>query len=117
MENTGSTELGTVRIHKDAIYSIAESAALEVEGVSRIGPSINRLFDALGIKTKQGVKVDIDDANEVKIKVFVIVKYGHHLSDVANKVQESIRQAIEKMTDLNLREVNVDIKGMENVKK
>jgi len=37
MEKNSKLEVGTVKIHKDVIASIAEIAVSEIEGVKRVG--------------------------------------------------------------------------------
>lgn len=116
MRKTEKTELGVLRIHKDVIGSIAKNATLEIEGASRLSASsVDKFLELAGFNTTPGIKVEIDDANEVKISIDLIVKYGFHLSEVSHLVQKNVRKAIEKMTDLTLREVDVDIKGIDSL--
>jgi uncharacterized alkaline shock family protein YloU len=116
MRHSNKTEFGTVKIHKEAISAIAEAAALEVQGVARLGEPAFKILEQLPFK-KRGVKVEIEDSNDVRITIFVIAKYGYHLSEVAQSVQDSVRKAIDQFTDLNLREINIDIKGIDNPQK
>ena len=115
MQDGTTTDLGKIRIHKKVIASVASIATEEIEGVLRIGGDLKSgLYDILGKKSNSaGITVDFDKNGDVVINVPVVVKYGVSLSGVANKVQESVKSSVEKMTDLTLRDINVDIQAVE----
>lgn len=108
------TELGTVRIYKNVIASIAAISALEIEGVKRIGGDLkSAILDSLGRKTVSAIKVDFDKANYVKLEIPLIIKYGFNIPDIASRVQENIRNALEKMTSLSIKDININVQGIE----
>ena len=113
MKNT-KTDLGSIRIHQDAISSIAYNAATQTEGVASIGTSLtSRIYCLLGKKNKSVITVEIDKNNEISIEVPVIVKYGVYIPDLAAKVQDNVSAALEKMTDCVIKNINVNIQGIE----
>src|SRR3989338_5233280 len=93
------TDLGVIKLHKEVISSIANLAAQEVEGVHGLQPNmLSSLAELFGRKSyDRGVKVELGEA-DAKITLFVIVKYGVNIPDVASALQENVKQAIEKMT-------------------
>jgi uncharacterized alkaline shock family protein YloU len=108
------TDLGAVKIHKDVIASIASLASLEVEGVKKIGGDFKAsIYELLGRKQQRGIGVEIDRNNEVRLNVPVVVKYGYNVTDIARSVQESIQQSLEKMTNLTIKEINVNVQRIE----
>ena len=108
------TDLGTVRIHKNVIASIAQIAALEIEGVKRIGGDFKSgLLELIGQKSFSVIKVEIDKNNEVRLEIPIVIKYGFNIPDIANKTQENIRNALEKMTNLSIKDININIQGIE----
>ncbi|MDP2943718.1 MAG: Asp23/Gls24 family envelope stress response protein [Candidatus Omnitrophota bacterium] len=108
------SELGIIKIHKKVIASIASLASMETEGVRRVGGNIKtNLYELIGQKGLSGIKVDIDKNGEVKLEVPLIVKYGFNIPEVANKTQENIHRALEKMTNLVIRDININIQGIE----
>ena len=108
------TDLGTIRIHKNVIASIASLAALEIEGVKKIGGDFRTgVMELIGKPNPSAIKVNLDKNDEVKLEVPLVIKYGFNLPDIANKVQENIRSALEKMTNLNIRDININIQGIE----
>ncbi|WP_422486733.1 Asp23/Gls24 family envelope stress response protein [Gudongella sp. DL1XJH-153] len=110
-------ENGSIQISNDVIATIAGTAAMEVEGV--VGMSSNLaggISELLGKKNPgKGVKVDIRD-KEVSVEMHLLLEYGAKLNDVGLKVQEETKKAIENMTDLSVKTVNVHVDGISRTK-
>lgn len=107
-------ELGVLRIHKNVISSISSIAATEIEGVKRVGRDLkNGLFEAITQKYFSAIKVDISKNEEVKVEIPLIIKYGYNIPDIAGRVQENVRQALEKMSSLCIKDINVNVQGIE----
>jgi uncharacterized alkaline shock family protein YloU len=108
------TELGLIRIHKNAIASVASLASLEIEGVKRVGGGLkNDILELMGRKGPSGIKVEINKNDEVKVNIPLFIKYGFNIPDTADRVQENVRQALEKMTNLSIKEININVQGIE----
>ena len=108
------TDLGTIRIHKNVIASIASLAAVEIEGVKRVGGNFKSgLLELIGKKYLSAIKVEINKNEEVSLEIPLVVKYGFNIPDIASKVQESVRNALEKMTNLSVRDININVQGIE----
>jgi uncharacterized alkaline shock family protein YloU len=108
------TDLGSIRIHKNVIASIASLAATEIEGVKRVGASFNSRF--LEMVTKISflrIKVNIDKNEQVSIEIPLIIMYGFNIPQVASRVQENVKNALEKMTNVSIREITVNVQGIE----
>lgn len=107
-------ELGMVRIHKNVISSISSIASLEIEGVKSIDKDLkSSLFEAIGQKSFSAIKVDISKNEEVRVEIPLIVKYGYNVPEVASRVQENVRQALEKMSNLSVKDININVRGIE----
>ncbi|TRZ94184.1 Asp23/Gls24 family envelope stress response protein [bacterium] len=107
-------ELGVVRIHKNVIASISSIAAAEIEGVRRVGGNLKSgLLELMGQKSLSAIKVDISKNEEVKVEIPLIIKYGYNIPDIASRVQENVRQALEKMSNLSIKDINVNVQGIE----
>lgn len=108
------TDLGMIKIHKNVIASIASLAAIEIEGVKRIGGDFaSGLLGLLGKESLSAIKVEILKGEEVKLDIPLVIQYGFNVPDIANRVQESVRNALERMTNLSIKEVNVSIQAIE----
>jgi len=108
------TDLGLIRIHKNAIASVASLAALEIDGVKKIsGGFAGSFLGLLGKINSSAIRVDINKNEEVKIDIPLSIKYGFNIPDIASRVQENVRQALEKMTSLSIKEININVQGIE----
>ena len=107
-------ELGVLRIHKNVISSISSIAATEIEGVKRVGKDLKSgLLELAGHKFSTAIKVEISKNEEVKVEIPLIIKYGYNIPEVAKGVQENVRQALEKMSNLSIKDINVNVQGIE----
>ena len=105
--------LGTIRIADEVVSTIAGLAATEVEGVAGMSGGIaGGIAEMLGRKNfSKGVKVEVGE-KEAAVDLYIIVKYGVRIPDIALSVQEGVKNAIENMTGLNTVEVNIHIQGV-----
>lgn len=101
-------------ISEDVIGIIAGLAAAEVEGVSGMTlgfvDGINQILGS-NKKYSKGVKIELD-GNDVVIDLYVIVKYGVKIPDVAFSIQNSVKNSVETMTGLKVRSVNINVQGV-----
>lgn len=104
---------GAVRIADDVVAIIAGLAATEVEGVAGMSGGIaGGIAEILGRKNlSKGVKVEVGET-EAAIDIFVIVDFGVRIPDVALKIQENVKKAVESMTGLKAIEINVHVQGV-----
>jgi len=108
------TELGTIRIHKNVIASVASLAALEIDGVKRVGGNFRSgLMELIGKKALSIIHVEINKNEEVKLEIPLVIKYGFNIPDIASKVQENVRNNLEKMTNLSIKDININVQGIE----
>ena len=101
-------------IAEDVIGIIAGLAAAEVEGVSGMTlglvDGINQILGS-NKKYSKGVKVELE-GNDVVIDLYVIVKYGVKIPDVAFSIQNSVKTSVEGMTGLKVKSVNINVQGV-----
>jgi uncharacterized alkaline shock family protein YloU len=110
-ETPGSSE---VKISDDVIAAIASVAASQVQGVAAMagnfaahigGAILGRRNVAKGVRVASGDK-------DVVLDLYLAVKYGARIPEVAYKVQESVKKSVEGMTDLKVSQVNIHIQGV-----
>jgi uncharacterized alkaline shock family protein YloU len=108
-----SGKLGTIRIADEVVGIIAGLAATEVEGIAGMSGGIaGGIAEILGKKNfSKGVKVEVGE-REAAVDLYIIVKYGVRIPDVALAAQENVKQAIENMTGLSVVEVNIHVQGV-----
>lgn len=116
IENEGmNVEIANnLTISEDVIGIIAGIAAAEVEGVSGMTlglvDGINQILGS-NKKYSRGVKIELD-GNNVIIDLYVIVRYGVRIPDVAFSIQNSVKSQVETMTGLNVQSVNINVQGV-----
>ena len=105
---------GSVRVANEVIASIAGMAAAEIDGVAGMDEASARHFgDWLKRQTAhRGVRVMIDSAKAIHLEVFLTVRSGVLLADVAEKVQANVVEAVERMLGLEVAEVNVYVSSV-----
>ena len=108
-----TVDAGTIRIADEVVGIVAGLAATEIPGVAGMSAGlVGGIAEMLGKKNlSKGVKVEVGE-KEAAIDLYIIVEYGVRIPDVALKVQENVKQAIESMTGLDVVEVNIHIQGV-----
>ena len=104
---------GSVKIANDVVATIAGLAAVDVAGVAGMsGGIVGGIAEMLGRKNfSKGVKVDVGE-KEALVEAYIIVDYGVKISEVAQNVQKSVKNAVETMTGLEAKAVNVYVQGV-----
>jgi uncharacterized alkaline shock family protein YloU len=107
------TALGNIRIADEVVAIIAGIAASEVEGVAGMSGGIaGGIADMLGKRNlSKGIKVEVGE-KQAAIDIYVVVRYGTRIPDVAWKIQERCKQAVESMTGLEVKRINVYVQGV-----
>ena len=110
---TSNEGLGSIRVADEVVSVIAGLAAMDVDGVAGMsGGLIGGIADMLGRKNfSKGVKVEVGE-KEAAVDLYIIVKYGIRIPEVALAAQENVKRAIETMTGLSVIEVNVHVQGV-----
>lgn len=107
-----------ILISPEVIASIAGVAIANIEGVETTqGAFFDSIPDLLKSKEKasKGIKVEIQ-GSRVNIFTNILVEYGLRIPDVAFEVQKKVKENVESMTGLDVKEVNVNIQGLKSAK-
>ena len=114
-EATSNVEIATnLNISEDVIGIIAGLAASEVEGIAGMSlgfvDGINQILGG-NKKYSKGVKIELD-GKKVNVDLFVNVKYGVKIPDIAFAAQNAVKSAVENMTGLDVAAVNINVQGI-----
>ncbi len=103
-----------MEIAPEVIEVIAGIAAAEVEGVAQMrGNFAAGVVERLGKKNHgKGVKVELLEEG-IKVDVYCVMKFGVSIPQVAQGIQDNIRQALFDMTALETEEINIHIVGIQ----
>jgi uncharacterized alkaline shock family protein YloU len=114
MRSDAKVDLGVIQVHKNVIADICTVAIEDVQGVSIArNETLDGFLSAFGVRNNSGVDVLVDSVGQVSVVVKVDVRYGLNLAEVSRRVQDVVMTAVEKMADINLRDVDVNIQGIE----
>ncbi len=102
---------GSCIISEDVIASIASSAALEVAGVAGMAQRPADIRGFIGSAASKAVRV-LNNENETILDVYVNLKLGTRIPDVAGEVQRNVKVAVQSMTGKPVNKVNVHIAGI-----
>jgi uncharacterized alkaline shock family protein YloU len=114
VKNTYQSDLGKVRVSDEAIAEIAALASQKVAGVAGMGSGsgVESLAEMLGLRSgSQGVAVEMG-ASQVSLRLFLIVEFGAEIGELSLAVQDAAAEAVEKMTGLEVKAVDVTIQGV-----
>ena len=101
-----------VTYKKHVVISIVSLATQEISGIASISrKSVSAIKSAFSKNINRGIIVDFEN-NNAKIDVFVNVKFGCSVKDVAFRVQENIKSSVESMTEYKVEAVNVHVVGV-----
>ncbi|MEU9403426.1 Asp23/Gls24 family envelope stress response protein [Streptomyces sp. NPDC048242] len=106
---------GRTTIADGVVEKIAGTAAREVMGVHAMGSGLARTFGAMrdrvpgGTKAvARGVKAEVGEV-QTALDLEIVVEYGYAIGDVAAAVRENVIAAVERMTSLEVVEVNIAV--------
>jgi uncharacterized alkaline shock family protein YloU len=106
---------GRTTIADGVVEKIAGLAARDVVGVHAMGTGISRTFGAVrdrvpggGKAPTRGVKAEVGEV-QTALDLDIVVEYGVSIVDVARAVRENVIAAVERMTGLEVVEVNIAV--------
>jgi uncharacterized alkaline shock family protein YloU len=104
-------DLGDIKINNKVIGTIASLAAVEVEGIVSLAGK-GSPAEIWGRKDlDKGIQVTVED-NTAEISIEVNVEYGIDIYKAAHQLQKTVKNAVENMTGLVVKRVNVSIPGI-----
>lgn len=100
---------GITLIEDVVVSKIAALAAREVSGVHAIGGSGARAGSGFRDAVAQpGVHVEVGE-RQAAVDVAIVAEYGVAIHDLAEAIRSNIITAVERMTGLQVTEVNVTV--------
>ncbi|MFF2191325.1 Asp23/Gls24 family envelope stress response protein [Streptomyces sp. NPDC058157] len=114
VDEPGGTR-GRTSIADTVVVKIAGRAAREIPGVHDMGGGLSRTLGAVRDRVPggrpnvgRGVKVEVGE-RQAAIDVELVVEYGVPVPDVARDVRENVISAVERITGLEVVEVNIAV--------
>ena len=109
-----ATADGVISVAQGVVQKVAGMACREISGVHAMGNGGSRRFGAIkeripgssGPNVSQGVEVG---ETQAAIDLDVVVDYGVSIADLGRSIQRNVKQSVERMTGLQVVEVNVAV--------
>lgn len=111
MEKLNKSAVGSLKISKEVIATIASVSALEVEGVDSLVPrsgNVGWIFPR-GMGRKVFVTVSDDFA---EIDIALNLKAGAKIKEVCPAVQSGVKDSVQTMTGMAVSKVNITVEGI-----
>lgn len=104
--------IGQIQIADEVLAIISGTAALEVEGVitSHSVADVSSRFAKRNFS--KGIKIIVTD-DKVSVDISIIIKFGYKIHEVSEEVQKRIKIALETMVGMKVKEVNVNVLGIQ----
>jgi uncharacterized alkaline shock family protein YloU len=106
---------GRTTIADGVVEKIAGLAARDVVGVHALGTGFARTLGAVrdrvpggGRTATRGVKAEVGEV-QTAIDIDIVVEYGVSIAEVARAVRENVIAGVERMTGLEVVEVNIAV--------
>jgi uncharacterized alkaline shock family protein YloU len=106
---------GHTHIADTVVSKIAGLAAREAPGVYALGGGAARAFGAIreripgaSSNVSQGVAVEVGE-RQAAVDLNLVVEYGAAIADVARAIRRNVINALERMTGLEVVEVNITV--------
>ena len=102
---------GSCIISEDVIATIASTAALDVAGVASMASRPADIRGIIGSGAAKSVRV-INNESETVLEVYINLKLGAKIPEVAGEVQHAVKVAVQSMTGKPVTKVNVHVMGI-----
>ena len=108
----GETD-ASIDISDDIIATIASKATLEINGVAGMSAGIGKQIATILVRDhlSKGIKVAVQE-NKIYIDVYVIIRYGFRIPEVAWDIQNRVKKDVETMTESVVEEVNIHVQSI-----
>lgn len=113
MHPENKVNLGIIQVHANVVADICAAAIADIDGVTLARQEQKEGWLSLvGVRRNTAVDVQLDTGGQVKVVLRVNLRYGMNLAATSRRIQDAVMTAVEKMADINLRDVDVSIQGI-----
>lgn len=115
IDHDNDHNLGEIKITQNVIEILLGIAASQVEGVYAMqGNLSSNLHSLIGRSSRgKGVNVSYDpQTNELAADLYVYLKYGYPVPQVAMQLQKTLNQQVKLMTDMTMNAINIHVVGV-----
>ena len=106
---------GNVKIATDVILTYVSYAVLETPGVASFSAGLSDTISqtVFGKENRnRGIKLGEGDDGYV-LDLYVIVKYGERIPEIAWDIQTNVKAALENVMDIDIENINIHVQGVQ----
>ena len=110
-----NNEYGEIKISPDVISAYVATTVLEIEGVYDLGSNLQAAIskNILGKDTSnRGIKITESKEEGIIIDIFIIVKFGTKIPEIAWNIQKKITETLNNTVQMPVSEVNINVQGV-----
>ena len=101
---------GAIHVSEDVIVELVRKTVQGIENI-KLASKLGNKF-AIGRKYS-GIRADVDHSHGViSADVYILVRYGQRIPDLAWDVQEKVKDNLERYTGYEVHAVNVNVQGI-----
>lgn len=113
MEKQSREPIGNLKISHEVIATIAGFAAREIDGVASMAVSPGNIRRFLPRSTtEKSIRIELTD-DVAAIDVYVNLRYGAKIPVVSERIQRSVKEAVQNMTGIVVAKVNIFVVGID----
>ncbi|MFV0461254.1 MAG: Asp23/Gls24 family envelope stress response protein [Actinomycetales bacterium] len=112
------TQYGRTTIADSVVAKIAGIATRDVTGVYAVGGNTARAVGAIReripgarVNHTQGVAVEVGE-RQAAVDLQIVTEYGVPIAELAEAIRGNVIASIERMTGLEVKEVNIDVQDV-----
>lgn len=111
---TEANEFGQILISEDVLATIAYQSLVEIEGYAGLSVRTHAEFPRpLNPKNwRKGIHVYINEKGKLFMELDILVYFGTNVSEIAEKIQNLVSDAIYSVTGQRPRRIHVNICGI-----
>lgn len=112
MNKPNAVNTNSLKISEDVIAKIVEVSVNDIKDVKEITKA---KFDIAGLLLKSACQSAIDvsvNGDSVEISLGVIVDFNCKVKNIAEKIQQKIKDEVQNMTGIIVTRVNVNVDGI-----
>lgn len=111
MDTNKTKTQSSLNISEEVISTIAKNAIKEIEGVYSLStiPAKFSVLKTTGVA--KTIKIELS-SETAQIDIAIVVDMNHKIKDVCERVQTTLKDAIQNMTGIAVSKVNVFVTGV-----
>ncbi|MCR4668119.1 MAG: Asp23/Gls24 family envelope stress response protein [Clostridia bacterium] len=113
--NSENTILGSIAISDDLLASCVADSVLSMDGVVDLEEVVGTAYQIPlidgDVGAAKGVRIE-KKSDKTIIDVYVIVRYGVKIPQLAWDLQQNIRRAFASITGETVEEINIHVRGV-----